>query len=221
MKDPLCFVDPWSMSITYIYNSSTINLFTTEDLGSITATPVSEDYGSITAAHTQAETYSEVQYTADAYPFGTATIGGSADTIQQRVYTYGVTGGFQVTAQTQILLIHAWTGSGSLFEIGGGLERIVAPYLGADPETTTLFTVSGTVGESFATLYNIEDTTTLSTEDFGSVAVGGSLSIMDRSASLQRKSKFMELLAMYSQFHMKELLVLLVLRRNPSLSLDM
>ena len=162
------------MSITFIYNSSTINLFTTEDLGSITATPTSEDYGSITAAHTQAETYSEVQYTADAYPFGTATIGGSADTIQQRVYIYGVTGGFQVTAQTQILLIHAWAGSGSLFEIGGGLERIVAPYLGADPETTTLFTVSGTVGEAFATLYNIEDTTTLSTEDFGSVAVGGS-----------------------------------------------
>ena len=162
------------MSITYIYNSSTINLFTTEDLGSITANPTTEDYGSITAAHTQAETYSEVQYTADAYPFGTATIGGATVVKLIKIYRFVGAGGFQLSDLAQTFFIHAWTGSGSLFEIGGGLERIVAPYLGADPQTTTLFNVSGVAEESYTTLYNIEDATTLSTEDFGLVSVGGS-----------------------------------------------
>ena len=122
------------MSVTYIYNSSTVNLFTTEDLGSITSTPTTEDYGSISAAHTQEENYYEVQYVGDVAPFGTATIGGSANAVKQNVYTFASTGRFRfIFQEASTFIIHAWIGSGSLFEIGGGLERIVAPYLGADP----------------------------------------------------------------------------------------
>ena len=62
------------MSVTYIYNSSTVNLFTTEDLGSITSTQTTEDYGSISAAHTQEENYYEVQYVGDVTPFGTCLL---------------------------------------------------------------------------------------------------------------------------------------------------
>ena len=164
------------MSVTYIYNSSTVNLFVTEDLGSITSTPTTEDYGSISAAHTQEENYYEVQYVGDVTPFGTATIGGSASAVKQSVYPFTSTGRFRfIFQEASSFLVHAWIGSGSLFEIGGGLERIVAPYLGADPlEGITLFNTSGSAGESFSTIYTIEDTTTLSTEDYGSVSVGGS-----------------------------------------------
>ena len=164
------------MSVTYIYNSSTVNLFVTEDLGSITSTPTTEDYGSISAAHTQEENYYEVQYVGDVTPFGTATIGGSASTVKQNIYPFASTGRFKfIFQEASSFFIHAWIGSGSLFEIGGGLERIVAPYLGADPlEGITLFNTSGSAGESFSTIYTIEDTTTLSTEDYGSVSVGGS-----------------------------------------------
>jgi hypothetical protein len=164
------------MSVIYIYNSSTVNLFVTEDLGSITSTPTTEDYGSISAAHTQEENYYEVQYVGDVTPFGTATIGGSANAVKQNVYQFASIGRFRfIFQEASSFLIHAWIGSGSLFEIGGGLERIVAPYLGADPlGGITLFNTSGSAEESFSTIYNIEDTTTLSTEDYGSVSVGGS-----------------------------------------------
>jgi hypothetical protein len=164
------------MSITYIYNSSTINLFVTEDLGSLSSTQTTEDYGSISAAHTQEENYFEVQYTGDVIPFGTITVGGSGGTQKSSIYPFATSGRFRFTFQgASTFLTHAWTGSGSLFEIGGGLERIVAPYLGADPlGGITLFNTSGSAGESFSTIYTIEDTTTLSTEDYGSVSVGGS-----------------------------------------------
>jgi len=164
------------MSVTYIYNSSTVNLFTTEDLGSITSTPTTEDYGSISAAHTQEENYYEVQYVGDVTPFGTATIGGSANTVKQFVHRFSGSGRFRyIFQEASTFFIHAWIGSGSLFEIGGGLERIAAPYLGADPlQGITLFNTSGSADEAFGTTYTIEDATTLSTEDFGSVSVGGS-----------------------------------------------
>ena len=164
------------MSVTYIYNSSTVNLFSTEDLGSITSTPTTEDYGSISAAHTQEENYYEVQYVGDVTPFGTATIGGSAGTVKQFVHRFSGSGRFRyIFQEASTFFIHAWIGSGSLFEIGGGLERIAAPYLGADPlQGITLFNTSGSADESFGTTYTIEDATTLSTEDFGSVSVGGS-----------------------------------------------
>ena len=164
------------MSVTYIYNSSTVNLFSTEDLGSITSTPTTEDYGSISAAHTQEENYYEVQYVGDVTPFGTATIGGSASTVKQFVHRFSGSGRFRyIFQEASTFFIHAWIGSGSLFEIGGGLERIAAPYLGADPlQGITLFNTSGSADEAFGTTYTIEDATTLSTEDFGSVSVGGS-----------------------------------------------
>ena len=68
----------------------------------------------------------------------------------------------------------AWTGSGSLFEIGNGLERMVAPYIGG----SGTLRVSGAAQSSTASTYTEDSVITYGSDtDYGQVtsAVGSSI----------------------------------------------
>lgn len=167
------------MSVTYIYNSSSVNLFSTEDYGLMSITPTSSiDNGSISTAHTSEENYFRVSYIGDVFPYGSINIGSSSNTGKINTYLYNSSWRFQfITTTTNPRTVHAWSGNGTLFEIGGGLERIVAPYLGADP--ITLFSLSGFSSESFGTRYTIEDVETLAFGDYGFVSTQAQGSSID------------------------------------------
>ena len=131
------------MSI-YTYDNTTIVLYSTEDEGLITApTSPTDDYGSISDAPTnlQAESnlsndsYGEVSISADNYPFGTATISGgiSSESLSKGNYVADGTAYLASTALEGIRKI--WVGTGSLFEMGGGMERSSAFWVGSGGRT--------------------------------------------------------------------------------------
>ena len=132
----------------FTYDSARINYFFTDTYGEITGSAGNlEDFGNISDAAIEEEDalgfnpndYGLIVYTGVVYPFGSiADIqsgGEEAATFVPAVPvdTYVIQGAGKVS-RTQA----PWQGSGTLFEIGGGLERLVIPDLGAAGPSPTL-----------------------------------------------------------------------------------
>ena len=132
----------------FTYDSARINYFFTDTYGEITGSAGNlEDFGNISDAAIEEEDalgfnpndYGLIVYTGVVYPFGSiADIqSGGEETATFvpaiPVDTYVIQGAGKVS-RTQA----PWQGSGTLFEIGGGLERLVIPDLGAAGPSPTL-----------------------------------------------------------------------------------
>ena len=132
----------------FTYDSARINYFFTDTYGEITGSAGNlEDFGNISDAAIEEEDalgfnpndYGLIVYTGVIYPFGSiADIqsgGEEAATFVPAVPVdaYVIQGAGKVS-RTQA----PWQGSGTLFEIGGGLERLVIPDLGAAGPSPTL-----------------------------------------------------------------------------------
>ena len=156
----------------YTYDSNTISLYSTESYGDVTVLNVTDDYGSIGDAPTNLEaesnlsqdSYGEVSISADNYPFGTATISGGTPRVS---FSYGnfVADGTAYLASTAVEGIRKfWVGTGSLFEMGGGMERSSAFWVGSGG-----LTVSGTCEVTTTLDWNEFLFVPFTTEDLGAV----------------------------------------------------
>ena len=155
----------------YTYDSNTISLYSTESYGDITVLNVTDDYGSIGDAPTNLEaesnlsqdSYGEISVSADNYPFGTATIsGGSTERWSPASHVSTGTALLASTALEGIRKI--WAGNGSLFEMGGGMERSSAFWLGSGG-----LSVSGTCEVTTTLDWNEFLFVPFTTEDLGAV----------------------------------------------------
>lgn len=128
------------MPNVYVYDETRVDYFVTSDLG-LVAQSVTEtiDYGNISAQADPPE-FDELQFNVNDYgfvsrtgtvlPFGTVTVSGTIS--RKRVFTPATTGlGILSGTAKKSFTRSTWIGSGTLFEIGGGLERLVIPDFGA------------------------------------------------------------------------------------------
>jgi len=131
----------------FTYDETRINYFVTDTFGDITVSETSsEDFGNITDAHIIEEDelgfnpsdYGLVVWVGDILPFG--SMGTIQNTLEESVAFVPAVPQQPVLIQGQGKVSRSqapWQGSGTLFEIGGGLERLVVPDLGAaGPEPT-------------------------------------------------------------------------------------
>ena len=155
----------------YTYDSNTISLYSTESYGDVTVLNVTDDYGSIGDAPTNLEaesnlsqdSYGEISVSADNYPFGTATI--SSGSTERWSPAPHVSTGTALLASTALEGIRKiWAGNGSLFEMGGGMERSSAFWLGSGG-----LTVSGTCEVRTTLDWNEFLFVPFTTEDLGAV----------------------------------------------------
>jgi hypothetical protein len=163
------------------YNSSTINYYTTQDLGSIGDTPASivdngiayselepstdfiveNDY--IVSDFTIEPDYGFIVFTETTYPFGGFNIS-NATKVSASV-KFVAAPQIKLYGTYKVKLRSAWVGSGTLFEIGGGKERIVAPWVGSSGPLR----VSGTAASAAVYQYNNSSIAVFSSGDYGSV----------------------------------------------------
>lgn len=123
----------------YVYDNTQIDPFVTEDRGLVTAS-VTETFngGNITdvpdndndANNFNPHYYGEIRYLGDVLPFGDLKVNGG-DVVTIYVPHVPGTGLFEFQDVAEVSYRTIWHGSGSLFEIGGGLERVAQPDLGA------------------------------------------------------------------------------------------
>jgi hypothetical protein len=180
------------MNNVYIYDSSQIHVYETEDLGSITdvatstvnhgekffdsivnvgvdfIVPVGQDF--IVNEVTGSIDYENVWVTETLYPVsGNINFSGGEENAATVV--------FVAIAETIILRVsaivvtkQAWAGSGTLFEIGSGLERMLAPYIGGSGGVPSLKTY-GAAHDSATSSYNEDAIITYGSDaDYGVVA---------------------------------------------------
>ena len=142
---------------TFRYDSTSIEYFDSQDLGSIGDAPTSTvDRGTnffdliveegtagvvnnefivetgtdfIVDDVTATEDYNLVVWTETTYPFGNINVSGGEENSAGVVF---VAAAEPIVLREKAIVItkQAWTGSGTLFEIANGLERKVAPYIG-------------------------------------------------------------------------------------------
>ena len=135
-------------AVTWDYNEDSIDVFSSEDNGLISATAtVLEDNGLITDPLTAGEENNgTVINTATTYPYGTIDLTGVAQTPRTRdfvgsgslftasgavevaVVDYESTYLFTVVGTTTFSRSRDFVGSGSLFSVGGGVEKVTFDY---------------------------------------------------------------------------------------------
>ena len=183
------------MNNVYIYDSSQIHVYETEDFGSITdvaattvdhgvkmfdyivnvgddfIVPVGQEY--IVNEVTGSIDYEDVWITETTYPVS-GNINFSGGEENSAAVSFVATAEPIVLRERAIVVRkQAWTGSGSLFEIGSGLERMVAPYIGG----SGTLRVSGVANVSETNSYNLDAIITYGSDvDHGQIlaAVGSS-----------------------------------------------
>jgi len=189
------------MNNVYIYDSSQIHVYETEDLGSITdvattvvdhgvkmfdyivqdgtpgvihdtlIVPVGQDY--IVNEVTGSIDYEDVWITETTYPVsGNINFSGGEENSAAVVFV-AIAEPIVLRERAIVVTKQAWTGSGSLFEIGSGLERMVAPYIGG----SGALRISGAADSSETNSYNLDSIITYGSDaDYGLVvaAVGSS-----------------------------------------------
>jgi len=130
----------------YVYDENKVDVFVAEDAGSVTASAtITADYGNIsdTADDDRGEDNFNPWYfglitdLADVLPFGKLDIGGEAEPLISPQVPGG--GLFRIEDIAEVAYVTPWRGSGSLFEIGGGLERLVIPDLGAAGPSPSIY----------------------------------------------------------------------------------
>ena len=179
---------------TFVYDSSpsNINTFTTQDFGSIGDAPtVTADYeiarDDITVAEGQdlivdndlilfvesTADYDEINFTETTYPFGKITVGGG-ESASATVVFISVPEPIRLYEKAIVVRKQAWTGSGTLFEISNGLERIAAPYIGGSGPLR----VSGSATVLRSPAHNEFSFKAYGTADYGNLgAVGSSVDL--------------------------------------------
>jgi len=169
------------MSNVYVYDITAEDIYSEEDFGFIASSPsVSEDYQQISSASATSEDWFAITSTFTQIPFG--SIGNISGTAEERSSNkFDASGTIQVSKTLDENVTFTWAGTGTLFEIGNGLERSLSPYVSSGtvriegdntlvsfsanpPEDTQLFSFSGTgiekdvdsyVGIGTATIYGI------------------------------------------------------------------
>ena len=186
------------MNNVYIYDSSQIHVYETEDFGSIvdatTSTvdhgvkmfdyivedatpgvmhdtlivPLGQDY--IVNEVTGYIDYEDVWVTETLYPVsGNINLSGGEENAATVVFV-AIAEPIILRERAIVVRKQAWTGSGSLFEIGSGLERMVAPYIGGSG-TLPSFKASGTALDSATSNYSEDAVITYGSDaDYGVVA---------------------------------------------------
>ena len=132
---------------TFNYNSSEVNYYVSSDYGSITDPVtstvdngdtaydlvVSGDYivtGDVLVNDFNIEPdYDEIVFTDTTYPFGTIKIGSEVAPAATVVFV-AKPEPLKLYSKSIPVRKRAWIGSGTLFELSNGLERIAAPYIG-------------------------------------------------------------------------------------------
>ena len=145
----------------YTYDNTKIDVFTTFDGGNITVGSVENiDYGDINQ-HVEPERDSDfffvndrglITASADIVPFGPIEIVDGRDEFgrsrSQWIPENANTVLFDVNDSALEKAVTPWVGSGTIHEIGSGLERVVIPDLGA--AGPVIFIPSGTANESIS-----------------------------------------------------------------------
>jgi hypothetical protein len=142
---------------TFRYDSTSIEYFDSQDLGSIGDAPTSTvdrgtnffdfivEEGTAGVMHddfivetgtdfivddvTATENYNLIVWTETTYPFGNINVSGGEGNSAGVVFV-AVAEPIVLREKAIVITKQAWTGSGTLFEIANGLERKVAPYIG-------------------------------------------------------------------------------------------
>ena len=145
----------------YVYDNTKIDQFTTFQAGDITVGSVENiDYGDINQ-HVEPERDADwffvndrglISTTADVVPFGTIDVVDGRDALgrsrSQWIPENANTVLFDVNDSALESAVTPWVGTGTIHEIGSGLERIVIPDLGA--AGAVIFIPSGTAEESIS-----------------------------------------------------------------------
>ena len=137
------------MPTVYVYDETRVDYFITEDFGSISgpeAVIESIDLGNVSqladpvefdALQFNINDYGFVTRVADVLPFGSVSISGTTKTT--KAFVPAISGPILVTGTGKESRTRStWIGSGTLFEIGGGLERLVIPDFGAAGPSPTI-----------------------------------------------------------------------------------
>ena len=176
---------------TFNYNSSEVNYYVSTDYGSI-ADPVtstidngdtaydlvvSGDYivtGDVLVNDFNVEPdYDEINFTETTYPFGTIKIGSEVAPAATVIFV-AKPEPLKLYSKAIPVRKRAWIGSGTLFELSNGLERIAAPYIGGSGPLR----VSGAAEDSATFKFTEESVKTYGADvDFGLVtgAIGSSV----------------------------------------------
>jgi hypothetical protein len=161
----------------YVYsldNPEVNNPYSTEDYGSISSAFISsEDIG---AVNDESPTFNfleddwyNISISESLIPYG--TIGTLITSRESATYQY-ISSGQLFEFATQSLtenVVFTWVGSGTVFEIGNGLERTVNPYI-ASGTLRMDQTVAETALESIAIDYNESSIETGNVIDYGNIA---------------------------------------------------
>ena len=140
----------------FVYDNTKIDEFVGVDQGSVLiASSENIDYGDINQAHTierdanyfNVDDWGEIRWTADIVPFGPIAKITSLDTYYQVIFPSDSTVLFDVSAAALTSPVRIWIGTGTIHEIGSGLERLVIPDLGA--AGPVIFNTSGVAEQSF------------------------------------------------------------------------
>ena len=176
---------------TFVYDSSpsTINAYTVVDLGSIEDAPTSTtdnglaaddftvelgtDYivdGDLIIYVESSASYGEINFTETTYPFGKINISNGLN-VSARVVFVAKPQPIILYQKAIVVRKQAWTGYGTLFEIAGGQERIVAPWVGSSGPLR----LSGSAVISAADAYNESSIQTYSADTtYGDLGAVGS-----------------------------------------------
>jgi hypothetical protein len=137
---------------TFVYDSTQINYYTIVDLGSLDEAPTSTIDNGLSADDFVVEAgtdyiiaqgidlivyvvsnqdYDEINFLDTTYPYGTITIGSKLQSESASVVFVAKPRPIVLYEKAIVVRKQAWAGSGTLFEIAGGQERIAAPWVGS------------------------------------------------------------------------------------------
>jgi hypothetical protein len=130
----------------YVYDNNKVDIFVSEDKGSVTTSATNTaDYGNITDTADDDRGvdnfnpwyFGLITDISDVLPFGKFDVGGDAlPLISPDIHGSGL---FRIEDIAEVSYVTPWRGSGTLFEIGGGLERLVIPDLGAAGPSPSIY----------------------------------------------------------------------------------
>ncbi len=145
----------------FVYDNTKIDEFVTDTHGSImTSATENIDYGDINqtavierdANYFNVDYWGEIRWTADIVPFGPINVISGRDplgrSIYQAIFPSDSTVLFDIGAAALTSPVRIWVGTGTIYEIGSGLERLVIPDLGA--AGPVIFNTSGVAEQSFS-----------------------------------------------------------------------
>jgi hypothetical protein len=147
----------------YIYDSTDINLFSSEDYGVLWQSATSsEDWGLVSASVNTSENFDRITQSSDnSTPFGFSTVSGSANTYKPKRYLYSSSSDNLYTLEDY--------GDIVLVEIYGQIDESPASTL----DWGSLGTV--TSSEDFGVVTTFTATTPDSTEDYGTIIVADNI----------------------------------------------